>query len=105
MIFETMTFLSIYQHNLKNIRHSEKSQVHGLEKYNTNSFTAKLKYICDTLSNYQSSQKKTHQSDLELGQSEPSDFSRVYDAQVHSATFPSVDKSIQTSVIGNTCNI
>lgn len=100
-----MTFLSIYQHNLKNIRHSEKSQIHGLEKYNTNSFTAKLTYICYTLSNYQSSQKKTHQSDLELGQSEPSDFSRVYDAQVHSATFPSVDKSIQTSVIGNTCNI
>lgn len=54
-----MTFLSIYQHNLKNIRHSEKSQIHGLEKYNTNSFTAKLTYICYTSSNYQSSQKKT----------------------------------------------
>lgn len=52
-----MTFLSIYQHNLKNIRHSEKSQVHGLEKYNTNSFTAKLKYICYILLNYQSSKK------------------------------------------------
>lgn len=57
-----MTFLSIYQYNLKNIRHSEKSQVHGLEKYNTNSFTAKLKYICYTLSNYQSSPKNINQT-------------------------------------------
>lgn len=100
MIFETMTFLSIYQHNLKNIRHSEKSQVHGYKFIYSKINIYLLHFI--KLSKFS---KKTHQSDLELGQSEPSDFSRVYDAQVHSATFPSVDKSIQTSVIGNTCNI
>lgn len=75
MVFETITFLSIYQYNFEIYDTLKSLKFTDFEKYNKNSFTAKTKYICYILI----SKFIKHQSDLELGQGESSDFSGVYD--------------------------
>lgn len=46
MVFETITFLSIYQYNFEIYDTLKSLKFTDFEKYNKNSFTAKMKYIC-----------------------------------------------------------